>query len=920
MDKKKIFILTAIGVVLLSISLTLMNGCGERDNTILKSVPDDAGLIITTTKLYEISKILNEENLMWGDLKKIDQLKNLTNLINILDTTIASHPNIKGMVSGSNVSISLHKEGKNQIVPLLSVFVNDADFKRFCGDIERIANHNGLQCCSGKYDNTTLYGLQNPQNKEMVITFAYTQGILMISTSKLTTETAILHANNGTSIVSANPDLRKLLETQGKNATGIAIVNYSKLAEMLRPNMGNSTGQNAITTMSRQAEWAVMDINLNKQNITCAGYSSCRQGTGQYAKLFYRQQPVDNNFISMLPNKTACFTSIGIKDMATFKENYLANSNEIGSGYQEETSKMKSRYDVDMDVHIYNMIGNRITEFRCDYNLAGRGRDQYIIANLKDETLAETIMQKLCTQYAKKQNIPESKAVFSITSNTNKTFTAYQVPVQKLFSSYFGNIFSSEPSYYVCYKGWAIFGHSVQSLKEYINSMEARKAMSENANYQEFSNMVDSKSNIYYYGDIAYCPSEIKSMLNKANADAWNKNESKILNFRSVAFLMSNDNDELTYTRVALMHSHIVEDERYVSWKTPVDTTISRKPQIVENHNTKDKEIVVFDNTNKMYLFNKEGGRLFKKQMPEAVSSAVTQIDIYGNKKLQYLFTTEKHMHIIDRNGDYVPNFPIELPDKVSAEISVYDYDKNSNYRIFVPCQNRKVYLYNQEGKQIEGWPITTREPVITPIQHFRIKENEYLVCSDNLKTYILNRRGEVRINVTTNFSKAKNTLFYVDYSDGDDDPKFITTTSSGEIVRISMNGACQISTIRKNYSAEHYFEFTDINGDGKMEYIFTDQSQLEVYSRDGSLLFSRNFDGTIGKPIIFRFSATDIKIGTTCRNKNKIYLLDNQGNICGGFPLSGASEFSISKLNNKDKFSVVTGSNDNFLYNYLIK
>ncbi len=897
-----------------------MSGCWDRDTTILKSVPEEAGLIITTPKLYELCKTLNQDNVMWGDIKKIDKLDNIIGLVNTIDTTLSGNNNLRSIVSGNNVAISLIKEGKNVITPLLSLFADEVDFKSFRDIINKLATSNGYKCCSATFDNSTIYGVEDPKSKKLVLTFAYTKGILMISTSKLTMETAILHANNGNSIVSTHAELRRLMQTQGKNAHGVVIVNYTKLAELLRQDLSQASAPSTINLISRQSEWGVLDINLSTQNITCAGYSASKPGVSQYSKLMNMQQPVDNSFINMLPSKTASFTSMGIKDMDIFKDNYLTNNNDIGSGYHDLTNQMKSKYGIAMDVEIYNMIGDRITEFRCDYNLAGRSRDQYIIASLRNSELAETVMRQLCTQYAKKQNIQENKAVFNITSSTNKSFTVYQVPVQKLFSSYFSNIFTSAPQYYVCYNGWGVFGSTVQSLKEYINCMEVRKTLAGNANFNEFANLAASKSNLFYYADIAYCPAEIKALLNKANADSWAKNENKIMNFRSVAFQMSNDDDGLTYTRVALMHSHIVEDERYISWITPVDTTISRKPQIVKNHNTADKEVVVFDNTNKMYLFNKEGGRLFKKQMPEPVTSAVSQIDMYGNNKLQYLFATENFLHIIDRNGQYVSAFPLKLPASTSAEISVFDYDKNSNYRIFVPCSDRKIYLYNQEGHILEGWPIKTREPVITPVQYFRIMDNDYLICADNLKTYILNRRGEVRINVTTNFSKGKNTLFYVDYSDGPDDPKFITTTASGEVVRISMNGACKISKVRKNYSADHYFEFADINGDGNMEYIFSDQSLLEVYTLDGKLLFSQNFDGTIGKPNLFAFSANDIKIGVTCRNKNKIYLINNQGNICNGFPLNGISEFSITKLNNKDKYSVVTGSNENFLYNYLIK
>lgn len=918
MDKTKSIILSTIGIGLLYISLSILGGCvGYRDTSILRAIPDQAGLTITTSKLHEVCKSLNENNIMWGDIKKIEQLKDIAQIINVIDTTLDRYPDLRGMVYSNEVAISLIKEGKSAINPLLCIMTSENEFAKFHNIMGILASKNGYKGASGIYDKTKMYGLINPKTQKYALTYAYTEGILLISPSKLTTESAILQLHSGTSISAENEDLRKLLQTQGSNTHGSIIFNYAKLSDMLNTELASD---NAIQIVKRQGEWCVMDIILGKQNISCSGYSSFRDNKTHVTKSIQDQKPVDNDFISMLPTKTTSFTSLGISDMAVFKTNYVASLKESDtySRYIKQTETMKNKYDISMDREIYEILKNRITEIKCDFNLAGQKRESFIIAELRDQERTEEIMRGLCSKLAKIHNEKEDKAATSITSSTKKKFTAYKIPCQKLISSYFGSIFTYEPSYGVCYNGHLILGGSQQSLRLYINSIEENKTLTNNANYGEFTNLVNSKSNLFYYADIAYCPGEICKMLNKANANSWKKIENKIMNFRSAAMQITNDNDGTAYTRVALMHSHILEDERYIGWETPVDTTISIKPQVVTNHNTRENEVIVFDDTYKIYLFNKEGKILFKKQLSEPIASPVEQIDVYSNGKLQYLFATENHLQLIDRNGNYVDRFPLRLPASLSAEISVFDYDKNGTLRIFAPCSNKKIYLYDKEGLPVEGWPISTREPIITPVQYFRINGNDYLICSDNLKTYILNRRGEVRINVTSNYFKSKNSLFYVDSTGGQ--PRFITTSASGEIVSISMNGSCQIKTLRHNYSADHYFVLSDINGDGINEYIFTDNELLEVYTEDGKLIFSQNFDGSIGKPNIYKFSKTDQKIGVTCKSKNRIYLLNNKGDICNGFPLKGMSEFSICVLNNKNKFSVVTGGQANFLYNYMIQ
>jgi len=68
---------------------------------------------------------------------------------------------------------------------------------------------------------------------------------------------------------------------------------------------------------------------------------------------------------------------------------------------------------------------------------------------------------------------------------------------------------------------------------------------------------------------------------------------------------------------------------------------------------------------------------------------------------------------------------------------------------------------------------------------------------------------------------------------------------------------------------------------------------------------------------IIFTFSAFNRRIGVFNNKEKQIYLIDRNGNTVSGFPLRGASMFSIGNLSEKSGFQLIVGSGDNFLYNY---
>jgi hypothetical protein len=150
-------------------------------------------------------------------------------------------------------------------------------------------------------------------------------------------------------------------------------------------------------------------------------------------------------------------------------------------------------------------------------------------------------------------------------------------------------------------------------------------------------------------------------------------------------------------------------------------------------------------------------------------------------------------------------------------------------------------------------------------------------------------------------------------------DPFVVCTAGDGTIQQIYFDGTVKKFNIMK-FSAEHTFDFFDIDGDGSGEYIFIDKGILYLYNHNRSEIFNREFGSdNLGGPINFTFSASDRKIGVFDVNKNLIYLIDKSGNIMEGFPLRGASMFSIGKLSDKSGWHLIVGGTDRFLYNYKI-
>ena len=377
----------------------------------------------------------------------------------------------------------------------------------------------------------------------------------------------------------------------------------------------------------------------------------------------------------------------------------------------------------------------------------------------------------------------------------------------------------------------------------------------------------------------------------------------------------------MIYNNLYLQYIPEVKEEAVTVWESHLDTSINFKPVFVTNHYTKENEIFVQDLNNKIYLINKVGRILWKLQLDEKINSDIYQVDYYKNGKLQLLFSTKSKIHLIDRNGNYVERYPVKLRSDATAGMALFDYDKNLDYRIFIPCKNKNVYVYNIEGNLVNGWEFEQTDGyVTTPVQHFRVHNNDFLIFADQVRVYILNRRGEERIRLKTQFAKSVNNKFILETGTSETTAQFVTTDTSSLVRMIALDGTVESKQIG-TFSTLHYFDYQDINADGFNDYIFLDKNKLVVFKQDGSKIFDYKFDQNIeSSPVYYYFSYDDRKLGVVSTTTNEIYLFNSNGNVYEGFPLKGNTQFTIGYLGNShNQFNLIVGTKYNFLYNYSV-
>ncbi|MBC3757853.1 PQQ-binding-like beta-propeller repeat protein [Hyunsoonleella sp. SJ7] len=433
-----------------------------------------------------------------------------------------------------------------------------------------------------------------------------------------------------------------------------------------------------------------------------------------------------------------------------------------------------------------------------------------------------------------------------------------------------------------------VFSNSRELLQNIITNHQNKTTLGERENYKKLTEHLSSESSMMF----VLRPHLLETVVAK------NLGESKNLKLDgySLSGLQFVNDSDFAHVHGAIQKKgkNAVQNSITEEFNVKLENDLLNAPQLVTNHVTKQKEIVVQDINNTLYLISNRGKILWKKRLNGPILGEVAQMDIYKNGRLQLVFATPNRVYLIDRKGRDVGPFPLKFNDNITQPLSLFDYDNNKKYRLLV-TQGQNVLMYDTKGKIVKGFTFkSANAPIVSQPKHFRIGAKDYLVLKTRSKLYILDRTGKTRVTPKANTSFSNEPVFL--YQN-----KFTTTAGNGKLFSVDTRG--NTSKVDLNLSSDHYLETTS-----KTRVTLND-NKLGIKSKVQELDF-----GNYTRPKIFYIN-NKIYVSVTDLQAKKVLLFDSQGKMRPNFPVYGNS---IIDLDNTDKDNalefVVKGENNSIL------
>ena len=307
-------------------------------------------------------------------------------------------------------------------------------------------------------------------------------------------------------------------------------------------------------------------------------------------------------------------------------------------------------------------------------------------------------------------------------------------------------------------------------------------------------------------------------------------------------------------------------------------------PFIVKNHINQNEEIIVQDINNILYLIDSSGKIAWSKQIDEKILNKIFQVDSYKNGRLQYVFSTDSQLYMLDRKGRDVGKFPLKFNDKITLPISVFDYDKNKNYRICI-TQGNELFMFDSKGTFVNGFKYKKQDQIITSPKHFRIQNKDLIVFKTQSKFNIINRRGEVRIKLKSDIKFSNDNIY--SYQNN-----LISTSNNNEILKIDLKG--NINKMNEDNSNKIFV----VSNNDYISYLINNSIKTQKNKID--LEFGKYSDLSLHK------NKKNIFISLYNEQSKKLYIFDEKLIPISNFPKIISSN-AVTKL-----------SKNNFYYSFL--
>jgi hypothetical protein len=332
------------------------------------------------------------------------------------------------------------------------------------------------------------------------------------------------------------------------------------------------------------------------------------------------------------------------------------------------------------------------------------------------------------------------------------------------------------------------------------------------------------------------------------------------------------------------------------------DFAVDLIPSQLQALHEKGENYILLNNSMQLSLYSDSG----KKQWALSLSTPLVDrpqiVDFENDGLFEYVLFQKDQIDVVDKFGKSLNGYPVHIGGDSKAGVAV-NYDNKYKFRLIVNVGN-SIKVYSEEGKIVEGWQFKGMNAAIKGnIYHVLTQGKDIITFKDDSnRQFVLNRRGEQRIEDPVVFSLPNETDFItgsmesslrkMGYADGyiynyyildgqRDSVKLDQTVSAiktywefnngkplliieepGRLLIVNEFGYVMSEVLKPNQSNQ----FVGLVGDEDYGFVFADNAQNTIYllNNFGKMILPTAVEGSavsmIEGDLLYTFSGISLK------------------------------------------------------------
>ena len=886
------------------------------------ALPENSAVIIRIHNLknYTASSIKSP---IWKGCSSLPGVSSLYRKLSFADSLINSSSSSDNPLPNNELTIAIQREN-NQNQWLSIIELSSLSEKRMLsGLVKNYFSKRGIPNEKSQFGQASLTSYTWPEEgKSQHFYTTFYHGLFLGSTDQKFLEQSLTKLDHpGTT---KNLVFERSIKSKAGDIDARFYLNHQKLPLFAR-QLFSETLLERLKGSASPATWSEIDLTQKSDELILNGFSFTADSLKNHLGIFLRQQPDSFKLAKLFPAQTTFFLSYVINNNTRFFEDYehlLASRNSLDA-YRKSLIETDSLYGLNLQKIVSDHLNSAAAMVFTHPDPTMPEENKYLVLTIKNETQLEESLMPLVIQIPghRKRDKPKNFTLFKPDNETE--FKIYHSAVSDLGKRVLGEVFAEvKTNYYTIFDNNLIMSASSGSLERFLKANLLHETLENNPSYRKFTQGLSDRLNLYAWVSPGRALPYFKDLLNDQRYAKISGQLQSLVKIESLGWQIGNENG-MIYNMARLKYNpDLLLNTPSVSWKSHPGTTLIVPPVIgIMSSDQSPDNILVQDKDFNLIHLNSAGQTLWKIKLNGPIIGEIIEQNDFNVQSKQFLFSTGDALHLINEDGKYLSKFPVELASKATNGVAVFDYDKNNECRIFIACENHRVYLYDKEGEIITGWnPPKTEQIVKQPVQFFRVENKDYLIITDTNRAYILDRKGKPALKIKGDITFSNNS-FTLQPKSGKNRASLIATDTKGTIISIGFDGSVKKTEVGK-FSPAHHFLCTGTNHENTLSYLFLDGETLSAYNSQGNQLLMRKFNHTIlNKPQLFTFPDKSFKIGITDTSENKIYLLNDDGTVADGFPLEGSTPFAITFKGGESSksFNVITGMPEGEIINYII-